>query len=125
MIIVQGLAAVVSQRFHRVRGRPCTVKCFQQAETATPTGLHAIGVRPALVAPAVLPCNVPTCLSAVAGHSNKVKLSFKLPYRCSFGQELCLVGSGEFLGNWSVENGKRMHWTDGDVWTVDFEVWAG
>jgi len=45
--------------------------------------------------------------------------------RCSFGQELCLVGSGEALGNWSVENGKRMHWTDGDVWQVDFEVSAG
>lgn len=61
----------------------------------------------------------------VAGSSNKVKLSFKLPYRCSFGQEICLVGSGEALGNWSVENGKRMHWTDGDVWEVDFEVSAG
>jgi hypothetical protein len=36
-----------------------------------------------------------------------------------------LVGSGEALGNWSVENGKRMHWTDGDVWQVDLEVNAG
>lgn len=45
--------------------------------------------------------------------------------RCSWGQELLLVGSGEALGNWSVENGRRMHWTDGDVWQVDFEVTAG
>lgn len=35
------------------------------------------------------------------------------------------MGSGEALGNWSVENGKRMHWTDGDVWQVDLEVNAG
>lgn len=54
-----------------------------------------------------------------------MKLSFKLPYRCSFGQELCMVGSGDALGNWSVENGKRMQWTDGDVWQVAFEVSAG
>lgn len=46
-------------------------------------------------------------------------------HRCSWGQELCLVGSGEALGNWSVENGKRMQWTDGDVWQVDLEVNAG
>ncbi|WIA39587.1 hypothetical protein OEZ86_005671 [Tetradesmus obliquus] len=79
--------------------RQCTVRCFQQQAE-----------RPA---------------TTVSGSSNKVKLSFKLPYRCSFGQEICLVGSGEALGNWSVENGKRMHWTDGDVWEVDFEVSAG
>lgn len=59
------------------------------------------------------------------GTANKVKLSFKLPYRCSFGQELCLVGSGEALGNWSVDKGRRMHWTDGDIWQVDFEVSTG
>lgn len=62
---------------------------------------------------------------APTGHQNKVKLSFKLPYRCSFGQELCLVGSGEALGNWSVDKGRRMHWTDADIWQVDFEVSTG
>lgn len=79
------------------RSRRVTVQCFQQ-QAAAPVG---------------------------TGQANKVRISFKLPYRCSFGQELCLVGSGEALGNWSVENGKRMHWTDGDVWQVDFEVSAG
>jgi len=54
-----------------------------------------------------------------------VKLSFKLPYRCSFGQEIAIVGSGESLGNWDVHQAKPMHWTDGDVWEVEFEVSAG
>lgn len=36
-----------------------------------------------------------------------------------------MVGSGEALGNWNIENGRRMHWTDGDVWQVDFEMSAG
>eukprot|EP00878_Enallax_costatus_P029705 GHUV01032247.1.p1 GENE.GHUV01032247.1~~GHUV01032247.1.p1 ORF type:complete len:209 (+),score=28.40 GHUV01032247.1:343-969(+) len=76
--------------------RQCTVQCFQHKTAPAPTG-----------------------------QQNKVKLSFKLPYRCSFGQELCLVGSGEALGNWSVDRARRMHWTDGDIWQVDFEVSAG
>ncbi|KAF8058890.1 zinc finger CCCH domain-containing protein 56 [Scenedesmus sp. PABB004] len=84
----------------RALGRPrrVSVRCFQQ---------HA-----------------PPAASAV-GSINKVKLSFKLPYHCTFGQEVCLVGSGEALGNWSVENAKPMHWTDGDVWEVEFEVTTG
>lgn len=61
----------------------------------------------------------------VSAGDRKVKVTFKLPYRCSFGQEICLVGSGENLGNWDVQHGKRMKWTDGDVWQVDFEVSPG
>ena len=63
--------------------------------------------------------------AVVTGAPQKVKLSFKLPYRCSFGQELAIVGSGEALGNWDVQHAKRMHWTSGDVWEVDFEVSTG
>lgn len=55
----------------------------------------------------------------------RVKVSFKLPYRCSFGQELAIVGSGEALGNWDVKHAKRMEWTAGDVWQVEFEVTTG
>lgn len=58
-------------------------------------------------------------------HCTCVVCALRVCCRCSWGQELCLVGSGEALGNWSVENGKRMHWTDGDVWQVEFEVSAG
>jgi hypothetical protein len=73
-----------------------------------------------------VPSRCPHCAGRPAALDNaKVKLSFKLPYRCSFGQELCLVGSGDALGNWRVEHGRRMQWTDGDVWQVDFEVSAG
>lgn len=35
------------------------------------------------------------------------------------------MGSGESLGNWDVHQAKPMHWTDGDVWEVEFEVSAG
>ncbi len=55
----------------------------------------------------------------------RVKVSFKLPYRCSFGQEICIVGSGDKLGNWQVQNGVKMQWSENDVWQVEFEVTAG
>lgn len=63
--------------------------------------------------------------AAASADAHRVRLAFKLPYRCSFGQELCLVGSGEALGNWSLDSARSMRWTDGDVWQVEFEVTAG
>ncbi|GBF93228.1 20S proteasome subunit beta [Raphidocelis subcapitata] len=63
---------------------------------------------------------------APAGMANKkIKLSFKLPYRCHFGQDLCIVGSSEDLGNWDPRRGVGMQWSEGDVWQVEFEVSAG
>jgi hypothetical protein len=53
-----------------------------------------------------------------------MRLSFKLPYRVNFGQNLCLVGQGEALGNWDPNQGKRMEWSQGDVWTVQLELSA-
>lgn len=77
-----------------------------------------------LLGPATAALWVCVCVCMLPSHVAPL-LSADTVCRCSWGQELCLVGSGEALGNWSVENAKRMHWTDGDVWQVDFEVSAG
>jgi hypothetical protein len=57
--------------------------------------------------------------------NKKLKLSFKLPYRCHFGQDICIVGSSEDLGNWDPRRGVGMQWSEGDVWQVEFDVSAG
>lgn len=38
-----------------------------------------------------------------------------LPYRCMFGQHLCLVGSIHPLGAWDVRQGVAMRWQEGDI----------
>jgi Starch binding domain len=53
-----------------------------------------------------------------------VKITFAVPYRCYFGQHICLVGSEDGLGKWDVKRGLAMQWTDGDVWTADLELQA-
>lgn len=52
-------------------------------------------------------------------------VTFSLPYRCSYGQHLCLVGAGDSLGNWDVTKGRVMAWSDNDVWKADIEIRAG
>jgi hypothetical protein len=54
-----------------------------------------------------------------------VRLSFRIPYRTSFGQDIAMVGSTDELGNWDPREGISMTWSEGDVWHVDFEVAAG
>jgi hypothetical protein len=44
-----------------------------------------------------------------------VRVSFALPYRCTFGQHLCLVGSVQRLGSWDVRQGVAMSWSEGDI----------
>lgn len=56
---------------------------------------------------------------------NKLKLSFKVPYRTAFGQSLRVVGSDEYLGNWVPTQGRAMGWNPNDEWTVEFECVAG
>ena len=47
--------------------------------------------------------------------SDAVRVSFALPYRCTFGQHLALVGSINPLGSWDVRQGVTMSWTEGDI----------
>merc|ERR1712224_174334 len=51
----------------------------------------------------------------------RVKVTFKLPHRVKFGQEVVLVGDDKALGSWSVSKGKKLEWQEGDMWqaTVD------
>ena len=49
-------------------------------------------------------------------------MSFALPYRCEFGQNLSIVGSTTSLGSWDVDQSVDMEWTDGDVWRVELEI---
>lgn len=51
-----------------------------------------------------------------------VKVAFKLPYRCRYGQNLFVVGRGEHLGNWEVGYGVEMKWNPGDVWSGEIAV---
>lgn len=57
--------------------------------------------------------------------TKKAKVAFNLPHHVEFGQELCLVGEVEDLGNWSAESCLPLAWHDGDVWTAECELPAG
>ncbi len=50
-----------------------------------------------------------------SGAGDTVRVSFALPYRCTFGQHLCLVGSVQRLGSWDVRQGVAMSWSEGDI----------
>lgn len=51
-----------------------------------------------------------------------VRLRLAIPYHCNFGQHLCIVGSTESLGAWNIDQGVMMEWSDGDVWSADFDL---
>eukprot|EP01025_Chloroclados_australasicus_P066278 TRINITY_DN909_c0_g1_i13.p3 TRINITY_DN909_c0_g1~~TRINITY_DN909_c0_g1_i13.p3 ORF type:complete len:326 (-),score=33.55 TRINITY_DN909_c0_g1_i13:1665-2585(-) len=64
------------------------------------------------------------CIGDMQSCGRQIKLSFQLPYRCQFGQQLCIVGNTESLGLWDVRKGLSMEWSTGDVWKVDVELEA-
>jgi len=77
------------------------------------------------------PCNVtaaasappPTAVTQPPGPApQKVRLTFRIPYRTAFGQDVAMVGSTDTLGNWDPQRGVGMQWSEGDVWYVDLEV---
>lgn len=51
-----------------------------------------------------------------------VRVSFKLPYRCKYGQHLSIAGSISPLGGWNVGRCLDMHWTNGDLWQAEVEI---
>lgn len=51
-----------------------------------------------------------------------VKVSFKLPYRCRYGQNLIVVGKGDALGNWEPGEGLQLRWNPGDVWSGEIAI---
>lgn len=54
--------------------------------------------------------------------SDGLTVRFRLPYRCHFGQQLCIVGNSEPLGKWEVQRGVPMRWTEGDVWEAELKL---
>lgn len=41
-----------------------------------------------------------------------MSVNFHLPYRCKYGQKLCLIGSNDMLGSWHVDRAVAMNWTE-------------
>ncbi|KXZ49645.1 hypothetical protein GPECTOR_20g502 [Gonium pectorale] len=54
-----------------------------------------------------------------------VTVSFKVQYKCNFGQTVSLVGDSTELGRWSAQQGVRMRWSKGDTWTCSVKLPAG
>lgn len=44
--------------------------------------------------------------------AGSVSVNFHLPYRCKYGQKLCLIGSNDMLGSWHVDRAVAMNWTE-------------
>lgn len=57
--------------------------------------------------------------------STLVPVTFKLQYRCKFGQNLYIVGICSELGCWDVAKAVPLQWNDGDVWSTNVTLEAG
>lgn len=66
------------------------------------------------------------CTAEPAEDANKhAKIAFKLPRHVNFGENVCITGAIDTLGNWSVDACVPMAWNDGDVWTADVDMPSG
>lgn len=45
-----------------------------------------------------------------------VKVVLKVPHHVKFGQNVCIAGPTERLGNWAPDSCVLMRWNDGDFW---------
>lgn len=43
----------------------------------------------------------------------------------ALGQQLVVVGSGEALGDWDLDAGLAMTWSDGHIWTLALDAEVG
>lgn len=86
----------------------------QRRYTAVAAAVRAADLPPAR--------RVPPTLLPLARAAGNVSIRFKLPYRCKYGQELCITGEDDVLGGWTVERAIPMVWTEGDVWQVELQL---
>ncbi|KAJ1610992.1 starch binding domain containing protein [Cryptosporidium canis] len=49
-------------------------------------------------------------------------VKFGVKFETKFGQELRVVGNIPELGNWNVDNGVTMRWTEGSFWTASISI---
>ncbi|GFR40258.1 hypothetical protein Agub_g830, partial [Astrephomene gubernaculifera] len=54
-----------------------------------------------------------------------VNVSFKVQYRCPYGQRVALVGDVPPLGRWATGRCQRMRWGRGDYWSCSVALPAG
>jgi len=54
-----------------------------------------------------------------------VRVTFTIPFRCAFGDNMKVVGGGSGLGNWNVREGLPLTWQEGDVWIGEAELSDG
>jgi 4-alpha-glucanotransferase len=53
---------------------------------------------------------------------NTMIVTFSIHYRTTPGQQLCITGSTNGLGQWNVAQALRMHYTHDGHWTVQLNV---
>lgn len=49
-------------------------------------------------------------------------IKFSIVYNTSPGEEVYVVGSLPELGNWNIQNAKRMQWTNGNNWISEVRL---
>lgn len=67
-------------------------------------------------------CIAEASFSSMHAGDMVVKVSFSVPYRCEFGQNLSLIGSSSALGEWDLQSCTNMHWSDGDIWRAELNL---
>lgn len=59
-----------------------------------------------------------TAGSAEVSSTNQMPCLFVTQRELQFGQNMCIVGSTESLGEWKEENAVEMTWAEGNIWSV-------
>ncbi|KAJ4704461.1 Phosphoglucan, water dikinase, chloroplastic-like protein [Melia azedarach] len=60
-----------------------------------------------------------------AYESKIVHVKFQLQKECLFGEQFFLVGDDPMLGSWDPTSAIPMEWSDGHIWTVEFDIPVG
>ncbi len=51
-----------------------------------------------------------------------MEVSFKIHYQTKPGEQLCVCGSGNYLGNWDITKALKLNYQQGGVWTNVIEL---
>ena len=67
---------------------------------------------------------IPQQINSMQNNIQFSKLHIRVRYETSFGQDLWLLGSPDFLGSWDPnknggKGGMQMTWTDGHLWVAE------
>lgn len=53
------------------------------------------------------------------------KVTFKIQHHVDYGQQLCLTGCADAIGQWDPKQALLLEWSDGDVWHAEAEIPVG